>query len=178
MLDNIEDEKGIKKFAYKILSVLLKSSHNKAAKDYPLIEKAVKNYITEQQTVEKSGCHDIDAAAQPTSDVLSYLFSLCSENDNDKRALSRLGYCLGRFIYIADAIDDYEKDIKKGRFNPLSDYNDAKERAERNIYLCINEAISAFELINIQKFKNILGNIIYMGLEDGYKRSKLNERPL
>ena len=178
VIDNVADEKGLKKFLYKVLSLLLKRSHKKAATDYPQIEEAVKEYIKRQQELEKESCNDIDAAAEPTSNVLSYIFSVCSDNDNDKRALARLGYCLGKFIYLTDAIEDYEKDIKKGRYNPFIGCAEGMIRAERNIYFCINEAINVFELINFFKLKNILGNIIYMGLEESFKRSKSNERPL
>lgn len=178
VIDNVTDEKGLKKLAYKILSLLLKRSHRKAAHDYPEIEKAVAQFINKQQILERAECCDIDAAAEPTSNVLSYIFSICSDNENNKRALKRLGYCLGKFIYLTDALEDYEKDIKEGRYNPFGGCTEAMERAERNIYFCINEAINAFELINFYKLKNILGNIIYMGLEESFKRSKTNERSL
>ena len=31
----------------------------------------------------------------------------------------KLFYALGKWVYLADALDDYEKDVKKGRFNVL-----------------------------------------------------------
>ncbi len=176
ILDNVTDEKGIKRMAYKLLSYLFARAHNKAKADFPEIESAVCEYIEKQNRLETAGCTDMDVAALPTSDVLSSIFMMCSNNDSDRLALERLGFCLGRFIYLTDALADFEDDIKCGRFNPLQNYNDSKERAERNIYMCINEAINAFELINIRQYKNILGNIIYMGLEDTFKRSLSNER--
>ncbi|MBQ8550062.1 MAG: hypothetical protein IJ426_01845 [Clostridia bacterium] len=174
--DNVADERGLKRLFYRFLSLVFRRAHKKAAADYPDIENAVKKYVTKQSEIEASGKYDIDAAAAPTSEVLSYLFPLCSVDESDKRALERLGYCLGRFIYLADARVDLEKDRKRGNFNPLLGCEDGAERAERNIYMCINESINAFELINIRQYKNILGNIIYMGLEDTYKRSLNNER--
>ncbi len=174
--DNVADEKGIKKLFYRFLSLLFKRAHKKAAADFPEIEKAVATYVERQAAAEKSEMVDMDAAAAPTSEVLSFLFPLCSSDERDKRALQRLGYCLGRYIYLTDALADLPEDRKKRRFNPLIGYEDAEDRVERSIYMCINESISAFELINIRQFKNILGNIIYMGLEDTYKRSKKDER--
>ena len=41
LLDNIEDEKGAKKFAYTIIKPFFKKAHKKAAKDYPKLEKIV-----------------------------------------------------------------------------------------------------------------------------------------
>ncbi len=169
--DNVADERGIKKLFYRFLSLCFRRAHKKAAADYPFIEEAVKNYITRQSELEKAKVADMDAAAAPTSEVLSKIFPLCSQDEKEKRVLERLGYCLGRYIYLADARADLEDDIKKGSYNPLKGYEDGASRAERNIYMCIHESINAFELINIRQFKNILGNIIYMGLEDTYKRS-------
>jgi len=174
--DNVADEKGIKRLFYRFLSLVFKRAHKKAAADFPEIETAVLKYVTDQAAAENSGKNDIDASAAPTSEVLSKIFPLCSADERDKRVLERLGYCLGRFIYLTDARSDLEEDKKKGRYNPLIAYSDGAERAERSIYMCIHESINAFELINIRQFKNILGNIIYMGLEDTYKRSLSNER--
>lgn len=175
-LDNVCDEKGIKKLLYRLLLLLLSHPHKKAANKYPEVEEIVHRYIKEQEKAEKHPDSNMDMAAAPTSDALSELFSLCGKEEGDKRALSRLGFCMGRYIYLLDAVCDLEEDKKKGRYNPLSSCEDAKMRAECNIYMCINEAINAFELINIKQYKNILGNIIYMGMEDTFKRSKTNEK--
>lgn len=176
ILDNIADEKGIKKAVYWLLSRVYNTAHKKAARNYPEIEKTVLEYVKSQSKLEKDGCVDMDMAASPTSNALSKIFSLCSDDENDRRALSRLGYCLGKYIYLTDALSDLKEDKKLGRYNPLAAYDDSRERAERNIYMCINESRNTFELINIRQFKNILGNIIYMGLEDVLKRSLSNER--
>lgn len=169
ILDNVADEKGIKKAFYKMLSLLYKKAHKKAAERYPEVEKTVCGYITEQSRLEKENCKDIDAVAEPTGTALAEIFKTCGKTDSDRRALSRLGYCLGRYIYLADAFDDMEDDRKKKNYNPLLFHEDGEERAKRNIYFCINESINAFELIDIKQFKNILGNIIYMGLENSAK---------
>ncbi len=178
MLDNVCDEKGIKKAAYFILSKMLSRAHKKAANRYPDIEKAVSSYVDSQNILEKENCTDMDKAAEPTSIVLEKLFSMCSCDEKDRRALSRLGYCLGKYIYLLDALCDFSDDLKFKRYNVLKNYEDGQDRAKRNIYMCINESINAFELINILKLKNILGNIIYLGLEDTFKRSLSNERPV
>ncbi len=174
--DNVMDERGIKRLFYRFLSLVFRRAHKKAAADFPQIEEAVKDYITAQSELEAKAVSDMDAAAAPTSVVLSKIFPLCSNNEKEKRVLERLGYCLGRYIYLADARADMEEDKKKGRYNPLLSYEDGASRAERNIYMCIHESINAFELMEIRQLKNILGNIIYMGLEDTYKRSLKDEK--
>lgn len=176
ILDNISDEKGFKKLGYIIIKPIFSSSHKKAAKKYPFIEQVVSEYIERQSLLEKENCTEIDRAADPTAVMLSKLLPLCSEEKTQKRALERLGYCLGRYIYLLDAAVDLEKDIKHNSYNPLKseakgdpkEY--AKERITPQLYMCSNEAALAFELLDIKKYKPILGNIIYLGLEDVAKK--------
>ncbi len=168
LLDNINDEKGIGRIKYSFLKPTFKRAYNKAKQKYPFVADIFSDYIKKQGELEKENCKNIDAAAEPTAIMLASLFESCSENQNDKRALSRMGYCMGRYIYILDAAADYEGDIKKGRYNPFQELD--KERVKSLLEISINEACAAFELLNIYKLKNILGNIIYLGLEDTYKK--------
>ncbi len=165
LLDNIADEKGIKKIGYQIIKPLFSGAHKKASQSFPDIEQIIKAYILEQDKLEKAGCDNLDEAANPTATALSRLFMMCADDELNKRALERLGYCMGRYIYITDALSDYNDDIKRGRYNPLKNDKNYHERAKIQIDACITEAIKAFELIDIKRFKNILGNIIYLGLE-------------
>lgn len=174
--DNIADEKGIKKLGYYMLLPTLSRARKKAAKNYPLVEAIVSEYINEQCVIEKEGCTSLDKAADPTAKALSYILSLCSEEPSQKRVLERLGYCIGRYIYIIDAACDLEQDIKTNSYNPIKanasdNINEyLKERAVPQLYFCVNEAARAFELLDIKKFKTILGNIIYLGLEETFKK--------
>lgn len=164
--DNVIDEKGLKKIAYKLLRLIFSAAHKKAAQKFPDIENAVKNYILSQSRLEKEDCASLDISAEPTALVISKIFMMCSDDYKQKRVLERLGYCIGRYTYLMDALEDLEQDKKKNRFNPLKNREDSRLVAQNQIYATINEAKSAFELLDIQKFKNILGNIIYIGLED------------
>lgn len=170
LLDNIEDKKGFKKIGCLLLKPFLKTANNKAAKKYPHIEKIVRDYITEQSLLEKENCKEIDRIADPTADALAKILMCCSEDNSQKRVLERLGYCLGRYIYLLDAYCDLEKDIKTGNYNVLKGKTNVKEYIESQIYFCINEAGMAFELLDVKKYKTILGNIIYLGLEDTAKK--------
>lgn len=185
ILDNIKDEKGFKKLGFLLLKPIFSGAHKKAAKKYPLIEKTVAEYIESQNIAENDGNCTLDSVCDPTAKALSKLLPLCSDDSSQKRVLERLGYCLGRYIYIMDAGCDIEKDIKSGSFNVLKknvkEGNIKKDmvlKTEPQIYFCINEAAKAFELLEIKKFKPILGNIIYLGLEDVYLKELKNEKSL
>ena len=172
LLDNIQDEKGVKKLGYYLLKPFLKSANKKARKQYPDIEKIVCSYINEQNILENQNCQEIDKIADPTAKALSQILMLCSEDYSQKRILERLGYCLGRYIYLLDAFCDLKEDIKKGSYNVLKNKpeNEVNDYIKSQIYFCINEAAKAFELLDIKKYKTILGNIIYLGLEDTAKK--------
>lgn len=178
ILDNIVDERGFKKFKYWCIKPLFSRAHKNAAKKYPQIEEAVSEYIKAQSGLEKSGCTSIDEAADPTAKVMEKILLLCSDDEMQQRVLQRMGYCLGRYIYLLDAAIDLSEDIKKGNYNVLKniDKKEVKDRIKRQLYFCINEAARAFELLDIKKYKTILGNIIYLGLEETFLKELDNER--
>ena len=99
-----------------------------------------------------------------------------------KRILSRMGYCIGRYIYLLDAACDLEEDIKKGNYNPLKSFAEDKDYIKNiiipQLYIAASETAKAFELLEVKKMKNILENIIYLGLEDTFKKELDYERPI
>ncbi len=172
--DNIADEKGLKKLGYRLIKPVFKGAFKKAAKKYPEIKGFVEEYINSQNRLESEGCEEIDEIAHPTATALSKIFMLCSEDRVQKRILDRLGYCMGKYIYLLDAACDFEEDLKSRKYNVLGFSCENKEQAIKKVspqlYFCINEASRAFELLELKKNKDILGNIIYLGLEDTFKK--------
>ena len=175
LLDNIADEKGFKKLGAMMIKPLFKRAYKKAKQKYPDIEKCVNEFCVNQNALEKAECTEIDRAADPTALALGKIFEFCSSDESQKRVLNRLGYCVGRYIYLLDAACDFEKDIKQGSYNVLKygydgenikDY--AVNRIKPQLYFCINEAAKAFELLDIKKYKSILGNVIYLGMEETF----------
>ena len=178
ILDNIADERGIKKFGFWCLKPIFSAAHKKAAKKYPHIEEAVAEYIAAQNALEDRDCKSIDEAADPTAKVMEKILAFCSDDDVQKRVLSRMGYCLGRYIYLLDAAVDLPQDIKCGSYNVLKniDPNEVNERIKSQLYFCSNETARAFELLDIKKYKTILGNIVYLGLEETFLKELNHER--
>lgn len=168
LADNAGDEKGIKKLGAKIAKSVFASSHKKAARAFPEVEKIVADYIEEQNRFEQGGKLNVDAAADPTAKALGKIFALFGKNSGEQRALKRLGYCMGRYVYVMDAANDFKKDLKQGSYNPFKDKTKEEmlKSAEMAVRFSSLEAQRAFELLNICKFKDILGNIIYLGLEE------------
>ncbi len=169
--DDINDEKGLKRLLAILIKPLFSRAHKKAARAFPQIEKYVYDYMNSQNAIESEDCKSVDMAAEPTAKVMSNILMCLSDDEGQKRALSRLGYCLGRYIYLLDAACDYKDDIQSNSYNVLRNVNgDIKEYVSSQMYISINEAAKAFELISIKKHKSILGNIIYLGLEQTFKK--------
>ncbi len=166
--DDIKDEKGFKKLSAKFKKLLFGNPYKKAKKAFPEIDDISKEYFSNQEKAERNERVSLDDAAEPSSIMLEKLLPMCARDEMDKKVLSFLGRLMGRYIYLLDCLVDRQRDIKKGSFNPLSemDEKEAKDKIKAQLYIVINEAKSTFELLNIKRFKNILGNIIYVGLED------------
>lgn len=116
--DDITDSKGFGKlFRYFALPFFSKM-RRKAIKKFPELDVMVKKPLEELVEIEKhpeaSPDEAADCFARLTGAVMSYGLS-----GPEERIADSCGYHLGRYIYLADACDDLEKDYKNGGFNPL-----------------------------------------------------------
>lgn len=66
---------------------------------------------------EKANETNIDYVAGAFGNILSEIYVY--KKDEWEADLRRMGFYLGKFIYIMDAYEDIEEDIKKGNYNPL-----------------------------------------------------------
>ena len=95
-----------------------KKGFKRAKKKYPEIEKIVKNNLAAQERVEKANVDSLDRAADATANMIAEI----SDHILGEKATEfthNLCYALGKWIYLIDALDDYDKDAKKGAYNPF-----------------------------------------------------------
>ena len=167
-VDNVEDSKGLRKIGYKIFKAIFSRKYERAVKFFPDVAKTLLNMVNYQIKVEKNENTGIDEAAEPTASAMKKLFSLCSNNEAESRILAQIGYMMGKWIYLIDAVTDLDDDIKTGNFNPLK--QGSASSAVMTMNVCAAEAGNALELLEIKRFGGILRNIIYIGLiETGEK---------
>lgn len=88
---------------------------------------------------------------------------LAGHSDEERRILHRLGYMLGRYIYLCDAVDDLPKDLEHGGFNPLKSRTGREEQAQL-LRQTIAEIGAAYALLSPKCFQGILDNIVFLGL--------------
>lgn len=175
--DNISDSKFIAKFIYKILKLFLENGYKKASGLYPELSEIVELYMSKQRKLESENCSNIDKACEPTAQIMAAIAKGISDDMNTSENLYNFGYHLGRFVYLADARDDLEKDIKHKRYNPLylnfKDIESAKKFADENINMSLSMLSEFYSNIPLKKHKDITDNIVYLGLKN-YK--SLNNR--
>lgn len=93
-------------------------SRRRAAVRQPELEQAVRTYLEEQNRLEMEQTPSLDAAAEPSARLLSYMAALTARDDRERLILDSFGYCLGRWIYLIDAVDDMAEDLEAEGYNP------------------------------------------------------------
>lgn len=98
------------------LAFLYKSGYKRALKKHPLAEHIIKEQMLAQENIEKSSCSSVDMACEPTAVMLEKL-STYALGERATEHTAGLCYDIGKWVYLADALDDFDKDVKKGRYN-------------------------------------------------------------
>ncbi len=175
----ITDDKNDRKFLGKLGPMVMlrvtKKAYDKAAEAYPELAAYVSEQMKLQAKLEKENCKSIDRASEPFSNILGEIAEGLSSDADEKRILRRFGYLLGRYIYIADAFDDVEKDFKAGGFNPLSrgnkavndlDMAEVRTKAEDSVNFTLGALADCYVQLEMKRFKPIIDNIVYLGLKN------------
>ena len=171
VIDNMQDAGFKSKLTAYLIYPIVYLMHKKAARLAPEIEKAVSTAMKEQRIAEEKEGVGIDEAAHPSADALGKVFSLGFEGD-EKQLLYSLGYMTGRFVYILDAADDLESDLKSGSFNPFKNADISNEekraefaqRVEGMLNLTQSTALESLDTLETKRFEDILENIFFEGL--------------
>ncbi len=175
-------DKGLKRktFAFFML-IFLKKGYKKAKKQFPQLAFSVENEMKNQFSIEMNKNKSIDIACEPTANIMKAIAKEIEPNTEKAEHLERFGYFLGRYIYMCDAFDDLESDFKKSNYNALllqknvdilDDDSIAffQEKAISSINLTLGEIANSYVELNIERFKPILDNIIYLGLNNTVKQ--------
>ena len=171
LLDDLQDEKLLKKS----IAAALRPVFSRAKKKGGLCElsEIMANRLVRIGELEKQRCESADLPANLFGELLGEVFAGGLEG-SDRAVCYATGYHLGRFIYLADAADDYEKDRKSESYNPyvllyrgepLTDENKSSIRCGL-ILECrsLEGAVNLLPFRDNRGIENILKNIIYLGL--------------
>lgn len=179
LLDDWEDEKKAGKLA---MAKLLEKAYQRVAVKYPRQNQAVLQYLEKLKQCEENCERNPDLPAGYTGELLGEIF-VCKQ-DEWKDSLYKLGYYLGKFIYLMDAYEDMEEDKRKGNYNSFSLYFTDKEleetEQEQTCYQILRmiaaEAAKEFERMPILKNSEIIRNVLYSGIWMNYERVRRQRR--
>lgn len=143
----------------------------KAACRYPRQSKACYRELKALERMEADKSSNLDEAAGCFGRLMEEV--LVYRKDAWEDVLRRMGFFLGKFIYLMDAYEDLEKDEAQGNYNPLREMGrepDYEERIRQILCMMIAESTAAFERLPCLRDADILRNILYTGVWRRYNR--------
>ncbi|MDB2161526.1 DUF5685 family protein [Clostridium butyricum] len=183
LVDDVQDDKLLKS---KIFASVLNPYRKKFPKSVLKIDNEIKMYLNELSTLENSkSFSSLDEICDPFSKLIgtvfkNYPYELTDDSDTLRDTLYTLGYSIGKWIYLIDALDDLKKDLEDKKFNPINFlYNkdnmiyeefieSIKPRIEFTILNCGYSIKDNLMTLNLNRNKDILYNIVELGLMDKY----------
>lgn len=185
LLDDVADDKSIKS---KVSSMILSSYKSKFNRNVTMINDIIEENLKKLSYLEvEKKFSSIDEIAHPFSEIVGKILNLYPEkfegdSEEVRGNLYELGYSLGKWIYLIDALDDLKEDMEKNKFNPI-DYlyntdsktyeelmEEIRDRMEFTIFNCGYTCRNALENLPIKRNKEILENIISLGMMDKYMK--------
>ena len=169
--DNINDSHGLAKLKAKTVG-LVSLFFKKTEKELVPLEKKVGECIDNLTTLEKENSSSVDQAASTFGELLGSVASFGYDSSLN-RILYDVGYHLGKWIYVIDAIDDMKDDFKKKSYNVLINAyeneltDDDKDSLYCAMMLELESMSKSMELIdfsNHRDIESIIKNIIYSGM--------------
>ncbi|MBQ8696864.1 MAG: hypothetical protein IJ519_04000 [Clostridia bacterium] len=182
--DDITDSRGMKRLKYK-LALPHGRRAKKKARGLEGLEESIRTHLTALSALEAKREASADAPAEIFGLLLADVGSYGLEG-GAARIAAEVCHRVGKWIYFADALDDYESDKESGSYNPLlMAYPDDPDTAREHMLFAMaaerNRALDALALADIADggLKNILENILTLGLSaEERKLEKVNEGSL
>lgn len=156
--DDLSDESGLKKLRAILARPEAAYMIKKAAKNATGTEIALKDSINASLShlseLEAANTDSVDTCAEVFGEICAE-FCSASLPEREQRICREIGRGVGRFIYVADALDDLTDDYKKGRFNPiLSLYGDRAVKSDgKAVYISaeISESVKTSALLDLRR---------------------------
>lgn len=164
--DDIADSRLLKKLFSYISLPFFSHWRKKAVKKrgYIELDNIVSDMLSMQFEDEASDVSTIDTSAHPTALMLAKIFEREAQTEVDRRVYYEFGYHIGRWIYLIDAADDLNKDIKSKNYNPFVRANKTDCNYIQSVLSqSLARAYDAYNLMNIIDFKGILDNMFLLG---------------
>lgn len=178
----VDDWNDEKKFSRLLYAKILNKKNKAVSYAYKNKIQKIVSLLNQLSQWEKAGECDIDKMAGCFGKIMEEIFAY--REDIWEKHLRRMGFYLGKFIYLLDAYEDVEKDVESGNYNPFSkDYiiNGFEERVRKLLIMMLAESCREFEKLPVLRHGDILRNILYSGVwcrfeEVGRRRREEQEK--
>lgn len=171
--DDLHDGGFLKKC--RSLLLLPYAAYAKRRANLPLLSASVRDALSRLSALEREGVASVDAPATVFGELLGEVFAY-GMKEEDRETLYDIGHALGRYIYAADAAEDYPDDVKGKSYNPyVLSYGGApldgemKKTMQTSLTLTLGTLASALEYLpfgNAAAVESILKNTVYVGLPE------------
>lgn len=166
--DDVNDEGDIRS---RLVRRAYRKSFKTAYDKYPKKADFIKACLGELRSLEEDQSTSIDQTSNCFARLLEEIFDYKDDEYRDR--LRKVGFNIGKYIYIMDAYEDLDQDLEKGRYNPFSSYKDDREglkvKVDKLIGMTLARLEEAILNLDIKVNKSIIDNIIYSGVYLRYK---------
>ncbi len=192
--DNISDGSFFKRFLMYLILPWATLKYKKAKSMYGEIAEIIAEEMKNQKLTEERSTDSPDEAAHSSANALGKIMAY-NINDPDGY-IYRFGYGVGKWVYLSDALDDIEKDIKSGSYNVFvnkydlragDSVSDIKAAVTGTMNMCGGVFSEAYDKIENKTLTPLMENIIFDGMyitldnilnKEKSKGKKYNERSL
>ena len=174
MEDDWQDDRKVSSLMTKSL---IQGKAKKIIEKYPRQSEIIRKSLKELGECEHENSMDIDRAAGCFGRLMAELFVW--KEDIWEKMLRKMGFYLGKFIYLMDAYEDLPEDRKKNRYNPLKELAkrpDYEAQMEQILRMMIAESTVRFEQLPCLVDVDILRNILYDGVWNHYNKIQMKKR--
>ena len=169
-LDDWNDDRKISK---KALASGLSGPCKRITAQYSEKAAFIESKLKELTDLENAGEKSIDRTAKLFGEIMASVFVY--KDDQWKNDLYKVGFYLGKYIYLLDAYEDIEEDMKNGSYNPFKTiYNneDFENQVLNLLLMMIGECTDAFERLPVVENVEIMRNILYSGVWGKFGETK------
>ena len=178
LCDNAQDEGFWGRLAAKTALLWWRRYYRRARQRQPALDQTVAACMQAQAAVQARRTDNVDEAADPSARMLAAL-AAHGEEGEQRALLERFGYCLGRWVYLIDALDDLEKDAQSGNYNPFllrfagQPLDRVRLQAQGSLNASRAACVQAFEGLTVHRFQNIIINVLEWGMPAAQQRAAL-----
>ncbi|AOR24183.1 DUF5685 family protein [Clostridium taeniosporum] len=183
LIDDAQDDLSV---ISKLKALFLLQYKRRFPKSINSINLKIKNNLYKLYSLERNkNFHSIDEICDPFASLVGYIFkdypyTIKNDSFELRGVLYRLGYFLGKWIYLIDALDDLNEDMKKNKFNPINflynknniNYDEflklIKPKMEFLILSCACSCKDNLSKLTLYKNEELLKNILELGLTHKY----------